>query len=219
MPVLKEIQAPNGVSVTYHILSNASIDMQLGTIRLYVRSYPNEEASLQGKPHACAFNDLSFPLSAIAMTEDGLVAALECALIGQDGDASANLFRGGVLVEDRNGTLQAAKDRAWSSIKAARAVAEQGNFIYDDGSYQADIMRINGAVQLATLAKSSGAAYSETWTLTDNTTRQLNADQVIGLGIALGQYVSSQYATGRALRVAINEAATIEAVNAIRWPA
>lgn len=219
MPILKEVLAPNGVNVTYHVLSNASIDAQLGIVRLHVRSYPNEEASLQGKPHACAFNDLSFPLDVIAMNEDGLVAALERALTGNDGGAHSNVFFGGVLVDDRSGTLQEAKKRTWSAIKAARAVAVQGNFMYDGGSYQADMARINGAVQLAVLAKASGEAYSETWTLTDNTTRQLDADQVVALGVALGQFVSGVYATGRALRAQVNQAETIEAVNAIGWPA
>ncbi|MTW11439.1 DUF4376 domain-containing protein [Pseudoduganella eburnea] len=219
MPVLKEIQAPNGVIVTYHILSNGSIDVQLGTIRLHVRSYPNEEACLQGKPHACAFSELSFPISAIALSEEGLVAAFERALVGQEGATTPNLFYGGVLVADRSGTLQAAKDRAWSAIKAARAVAEQGNFTYDGGSYQADITRINGAVQLAVLAKANNVAHTETWTLTDNSTRQLDADQLIALGLALGQFISGVYAIGRALRVQINQAETIEAVNAIGWPA
>ncbi len=219
MPVLKEIQAPNGVAVTYHMLGNANIDIQLGTIRLHVRSYPNEEACLQGMPHACAFNDVSFPIDAIAVGEDGIVAALERALVSQDGGASPNIFYDGIVVKDKSGTLQAAKDRAWSNIKAARAVAELGSFIHEGARYQADKPRINGAFQLARLAKDSGAAYSETWTLADNTTRTLNADQVISLAVASWEHASRVHGIGRALREQINQADTIEAVNEIRWPA
>jgi hypothetical protein len=69
------------------------------------------------------------------------------------------------------------------------------------------------------LAKSAGRPYSIVWTLTDNSRRTLDGDQMTALGVAMGAYVDGIYATARALRDQVDAAATIEAVEAIAWPA
>jgi hypothetical protein len=214
MPIAKPVQAENGITINYHRPVHLAVDLVSNAAQVTVNSHATEQAALDGLPVAWQ-SRIVVPATLLAGDQPTLLAEVENALIALEGST----FFGGQLVADLCGSLDVAKARAWAAIKAMRAVAEEGNFIYDGGSYQADKVRINGAVQLAVLAKANGAAYEETWTLTDNTTRQLNADQVIALGVALGQFVSGIYATGRALRVTINEAETIEAVNAVRWPA
>jgi hypothetical protein len=200
--------APNHSDVTFHIVSRVESGYPHDFVMAHVNSYANEAAFLAGAaplwglPHKVPVVDVS----------GNLGGHIEAYLTRADGP-----FAGGVIAPDNSQTLAAARDRAWAAIKTAREQAENGVFLFDGGSYQADKVRITGAVQLATLAKAAGAPYSETWTLTDNTTRTLNADQVIGLGIALGRHVSSVYATGRALREQINTAATIDEVAAVRW--
>lgn len=212
MPILKIIKAANGIPVDYHKPVKLEVDFRAGTAFVAVQSHADEDAALSGLPVAWGWN---IPISASVLSQgDDILGAIEVALVG-----AGMPFEGGTVIVDQSDTLQGARERAWGAIKAARAIAEEGNFIFDGGSYQADKVRINGAVQLAVIAKSNGTAYSETWTLTDNTTRQLDADQVIALGLALGVHVSGVYAKGRALRVAINQADSIEAVNAIRWSA
>lgn len=127
-------------------------------------------------------------------------------------------YQGGQIAADQSDTLGAAKDRAWVAVKSARAAAESGTFEFDGGLYDIDQKHVTGATVLASLAKSAGAPYSEGWTLADDTERDLDADQVIALGIALGQRVSEIYAVARVLRKQIDAATTTEELAAINWP-
>lgn len=214
MPIAKPVQADNGITINYHRPVHLAVDLVTNTAQVTVNSHATEQAALDGLPVAWQ-SRIAVPATLLAGDQPTLLAEVESALTSMEGSP----YFGGQLVVDASGSLEVAKARAWTAIKAKRAVVEEGSFTYAGGSYQADKVRINGAVQLAVLAKTSGSAYSETWTLTDNTTRQLDADQVIALGVALGQFVSGVYATGRALRERINQAATIEAVSVLGWPA
>jgi hypothetical protein len=214
MPIKKAAQADNGITVNYHRPTGMSVNLVANLATVTVNSHASEQAALDGLPVAWQWR-IDVPVGLLAGDEPTLLAEVELALI----DLETSPFYGGERTTDRSETLEVAKDRAWTAVKAARALAEDGNFMYAGGSYQADKVRINGAVQLAVLAKSAGTPFSETWTLTDNTVRVLDADQVIALGLALGQYVSDLYATGRALRAQIDAAETVDQVNAIRWPA
>jgi hypothetical protein len=208
--ILKDINTPNGLA-KFHVLSQLTGMKPFATITLHVSCYLDEATYLAGGNLMYQYR-LGMPATNIA---GDLSEHAECWLIADD----TSPLQGGLITADQSDTLQAAKDRTWVAIKAARAAAEEGNFTHDGGSYQADKVRINGAVQLAVLAKSAGTPFSEAWTLTDNTVRDLDADQVIALGVALGQYVSGLYATGRALRAQIDAAETVDEVTAIGWPA
>lgn len=212
MTISRQLVAKNGTPIDFHRISQVVVNYETGFAVLTIRSYVTEQAIID-QVHAWT-EDYVVPAAslggALALREDVERAVVTLADLP---------FYDGAIIADLAGTLQAARDRAWTAIKAARAAAEEGSFIFDGGSYQADKLRITGAVQLATLAKAAGQPFVETWTLTDNTTRELDADQVIALGMALGQYVSSLYATGRALRADIDAAETIDAVAAVRWPA
>jgi len=213
MPITKQLTALNGTPIGYHRVTHVHVDYETEFARLTIRSYVHEQNAIDRLPHAWT-DEYTIPTAslegALMQRED-----VEQALVGL---TDLPLY-GGAVITDQTGTLQAAKERAWTAVKAARSVAEEGNFVFEGGSYQADKVRINGAVQLAVLAKAGGVPFSETWTLADNTTRELDADQVITLGLALGQYVSDVFATGRALRDQINAAETIEEVQTIGWPA
>lgn len=200
-----------GADAHFHVVSEITASHPFDAIMARVNSYASQAAYSAGAGVLWT-QPVKMPVDIIGGTlpdyvENWLVTSPD------------SPFSGGQIVADQSATLGAAKDRAWVRIKLARAAAEAGNFIYDGGSYQADKERINGAVTLAMLAKSQGASFSETWTLTDNSTRTLDADQMIAMGIALGEYISGIYATGRALRAQKDAAATIEEVQAVGWPA
>jgi hypothetical protein len=82
--------------------------------------------------------------------------------------------------------------------------------------------KINGLVMMALLAKQAGVTFGQGFTLADDTTVQLNADQMIALGVAVGTYVSRVHGRARVLKEAIAAAETVEDVNAIDitsgWP-
>lgn len=93
------------------------------------------------------------------------------------------------------------------------------------GTVQVDAkskQNINGLVTMALIAKGAGATFSEPFTLADNSTVVLDADQMIGLGVAVGQHVADVYSRARELRAAIDAAADAEALAEIDiaagWP-
>jgi hypothetical protein len=214
MPITKTVQADNGITINYHRAVRLEVDLVSNAALVTVNSHATEQAAVDNLPLAWQWR-IAVPVDALASDEPTLLGEVERALVSLE----VSPFAGGELVIDASETLDAARERAWSRVKVARAQAEDGNFVYDGDVYQADKVRINGAVQLAVLAKSAGQPFRETWTLTDNSTRTLDADQVIALGLALGQYVSDLYATGRDLRAQIEAAETAGEVQAIGWPA
>lgn len=133
-------------------------------------------------------------------------------------DAAADLVDGAWTVP-----LAVLQERAWERVKAIRDA--QVNAPTPFGVAQCDIasaVKINGIATMATIAKSAGAAFSEVFTMADNSEVTLDADQAIAFGVAVGDYISAVYSRGRDLRVAINGAATAEALAAIDlesgWP-
>lgn len=175
-----------------------------------VNSYASEEAFLSGSGPMWVSRITVEPLETVGT----LVDSVERWLISN----AESPFFGGAVSVDNSQTLEAARARAWIRVKAARAIAEVGTFNYDGGIYDVDSTRITGAVTLAMLAKMHDTPFTMAWTLADNTVRELDGDQFIALGVALGQYVDGIYGTARALRVAIEAAPTIEAVDAVVWP-
>lgn len=110
--------------------------------------------------------------------------------------------------------LQAAQ---WALIKADRALAEEGTFTWEGHVIQADKARIGGASTAALAAQTLNVPYVDVWTLADNTTIPVNAQDILSMGMALVQHVSSCYAKARALRVLIDNATTPEGVASITW--
>jgi hypothetical protein len=213
MPIAKTLTAENGITISYHRAARLTVDLAANTAIVIVNSHASEQAALANLPVAWQWG-VSIPVDSLAGDEATFLGEVEAALVGSEDSP----FAGGERVTDLGDTLDAAKGRAWNRIKLARSAAEDKDVIYDGGAYQADKERISGATQLAWMAKQGGKPYSITWTLTDNTTRTLDADGMIGLGVALGQHVVQVYDTGRALRDQIAAASTIEEVEAIGWP-
>lgn len=210
--IKKELVLKYGATAHFHGVANVQSSYPFSALTVTVQSYVSEQSFL-AKSGLMWSEDILMPASSaqgvevLDHIENWLIASPESPL------------HGGFIAPDNSETLEAARDRAWTRVKADRARAEAGNFTYDGGQYQIDIQRVNGAVQLATLAKMSGEPYSVTWTLTDNTTRTLDADQAIGLGLALGERIDSIYAKGRYLRNLIGGAETISAASAVIWSA
>lgn len=118
-------------------------------------------------------------------------------------------------------TLDDRKAAQWALIKRARDAAEQAGFVWDGSMFDCDAIsqsRIQGGALMATTALLNSAAFSIDWTLADNTTRTLDAAQMIAVGLAMGQHIDSTHQIGRALRAQIDAATTAAAINAVQWP-
>ncbi|APW38439.1 hypothetical protein RD110_15560 [Rhodoferax koreense] len=125
-------------------------------------------------------------------------------------------YQAGSWLDPRD--LQAKKDARWAVIKAAREQAEFGGFAWDGSTFDSNAIsqsRIQGAVLLAGMAPD----FTITWTLSDNSTRLLDAAGMVAVGAALGVHVGTQFEIARQLRDAIYSATTPEAVAAVTWPA
>ena len=112
------------------------------------------------------------------------------------------------------------REHKWAQIKAARDASEFGGFVWDGSTFDSDAMsqsRIQGAVQLAQMAMSQGLPWLIEWTLADNSVRTLGAEQMIAVGVALGEHVATQHARARSRRLAIEQAQTALEISAVQW--
>lgn len=123
-------------------------------------------------------------------------------------------------------TLEDAKLAKWAEVKELRDILEQGPAPTPLGNVQTDDaskIKISGLVQMAQIAISALEPFTEHFTMADNTVVEVDALEMISIGVAAGQYVSAVHATARALRVAITACTTIEEVEAVDvegagWP-
>lgn len=106
-------------------------------------------------------------------------------------------------------TLDEIKDQKWTEIKSGRDQLEFGGFEFEGGIYDSDQVsqgRIMGA---------AAAGVGQVWTLADNTTVELNRDELKELYTALQQHIASAHERGRIARQLIYEAETKEQVEAV----
>lgn len=117
-------------------------------------------------------------------------------------------------------SMKEISEAKWAEIKRKRSLQEFQGFFWHDLEFDSDPLsqqRIQGAVQLATLAKLTNQPFSIEWTLKDNSTRTLSADDMIAVGMALGAHINEQHVRARQLREQIEAATTPEQVQAVRW--
>lgn len=124
-------------------------------------------------------------------------------------------------IDDRKASLWIEAKRlreALTDTPGAEAETPFGTVQVDAKSKQ----NVNGLVTMALIAQGAGAPFSSDFTLADNTVVTLNATQMIGMGIAIGQYVDAVYAHARTLRSAIVDAQDHDDLDAIDvaagWP-
>lgn len=143
-------------------------------------------------------------------------------------DAPDDIFRGNwswdVGAREWTPSIMRQQHSKWSAVKQLRDVKADkaptpfGIVDSDDSSK----IKITGLVSMAMLAKGAGAAFSEEFTMADNSVVTMDADMVIGLGVAVGQHISAVYARARALREDIDAATTQAELDAIDietgWP-
>lgn len=117
-------------------------------------------------------------------------------------------------------TLVDLKDQKWAEIKSARDTFEFGSFVHNGHEFdcnQISQQRIGQAAQGAMFAISVGAPFAQDWTLKDNSVVTFDAQQMIGVALAMGQHIGYAHTHSRQLRVAIEAATTVEDVEAINW--
>ena len=117
-------------------------------------------------------------------------------------------------------TLSDLKQTKWQEIKSQRSSIESEGFSCYNKVFDSDAIsqsRIQGAVQLAQLAISTNQPFLITWTLRDNSTIDLDANQMIEVGIALGAHIANTHTRARELRALIEQANSKEELDLISW--
>ena len=107
-------------------------------------------------------------------------------------------------------SLDDLKAQKWTEIKSERDSLEFGGFEFDGNIYDSNQVsqgRIMGA---------AGAGIDQTWTLANNTTVELTAQQLKELYAALQAHIAGVHERGRIARQLVFEAETREQVEAIQ---
>lgn len=101
------------------------------------------------------------------------------------------------------------KSQKWAEVKSQRDQLEFGGFEFEGNIYDSDQIsqgRILGA---------ASAGLSQVWTLADNTTVNLTADQLVQIYQALQTHTASVHQRGRIAREVIMSATTKEDVESV----
>lgn len=113
----------------------------------------------------------------------------------------------------------------WSAAKEQRDLHINAGAITPFGAVDSDDesrANVAGGALAALIAKTSGAPFSVTWTMLDNSTVTLDSDAMISLGLAVLMHVDACHARARALRAEIESAVDMAALLAINvgagWP-
>lgn len=118
------------------------------------------------------------------------------------------------------GTLQQARDLKWAEVKAQRDALEFGPIVWEGVVFDGDSAsrrRITDARDWLEDMVAQGLLTEIEWTLADNSTRPMTVADLTGV-IRQGG-IDSALAFGRAreLRVAIDAASTVAAIQALSW--
>jgi hypothetical protein len=125
-------------------------------------------------------------------------------------------YEGGALVQ----VLASVRARQRSVINAGRDAAQDGGADTPFGRMDSNSRSrefLNGAAQLALMAKLAGNPFSVDWTLADNSTVTLDADQMIAAAAAVAAHVDAMQQRGRALKSRIDDAGTLAEIEAVVW--
>ncbi len=116
-------------------------------------------------------------------------------------------------------SLEALKIEKREEINAARDAAEQGGFEYLGKIFDSDpisCQRMSCAAQAMSLLPAS-EDNKITWTCQDNTTIDLNAQELLGLVVALAAWSNSCHIKATALKEQIENCQSVEDLAKITW--
>lgn len=201
----------SGVAVEHHAIARAELAGDLTSLVVMIEQWPNEQARIN-RSTPSGYWRLQIDLRSLDMSR-GLPAAVRAAVLAD------RAFTGGSWAPGSDDTVATAKARRWSAIKAERRRHVAGTFTAAGKTYNCNREAITLATHGAMLAKAAlDLTWTKTWTLADNTSATLTADQVLTVARAFDDYIGALWVTGRTLRAQIAAATTIAQVEAITWP-
>jgi len=115
-------------------------------------------------------------------------------------------------------SLDDVKAAKWEEVKRMRSLELEAGFSSQGNPFQCDPeskANIIGACQLAQVV---GPSFTITWTCADNSVVILSHAQMIQVGVDMGLHINTMHAIARSLRTQIEEAETVDEIDAVRWP-
>lgn len=210
--IQKELVVENGASTSFHRIKKMTCHPPFLMMTVQVLSYATEAAYLAGAGNTWN-TDVEVPIAALdgplfEYAEHWLTTAAE------------SPFAPGAIVLDQMVTLENAKDRTWNRMKLIRDAKEAEPFEFNGWLFDSDKVKVTGAAFAAFMAHTAGQPYSINFTLADNSVVVLNAQQMMGAGVALLSRIDAVHQIGRTLRDLIYapETDTFEKIAAISWP-
>lgn len=201
MALFKKMTSVNGVPVEYHQIIKAELLGDSDVVNVQVGSWSSEEAFISGFP--AAWNTYT------AVPSNNLYATIQTQLLQtQDFEQAV------VLIEKE--PLSVLQQRKWLQIKAAQTAQETGGFEFLGVKFDSDLAS-QTKIQGAALQAMQDPSFSVTWTLADNSTQQLNAQELVDLNKALIAHIEQTHNHAQELRAQISAATTSEAINQITW--
>lgn len=120
-----------------------------------------------------------------------------------------------------NRPLEFVVDEKWSNLKMQRDEKLYEPLLTDYGVFDADARsqkNITDAIALMQTAEAQQPGQTIMFTLADNSVTTLTTQQMVNVGLALGQRTQQIYNTSRQLRAQLDAAQTVQEVEAITWP-
>jgi hypothetical protein len=131
-------------------------------------------------------------------------------------------YAGGELIEDEVFQLRSAKALLKHQAKLKRDAVRDGGLTTTFGAVDTDLVsrvNISGAVQMASIA---GEAFSQEWRMADDAIVTLDAEDMIALGVAVGQFVAECQTRKNVLDALVDAAEDLAGLEAIDvqagWP-
>jgi hypothetical protein len=200
MHIVKAFTTPSGATALVHRLH--SFTGFGDAITAVVNSYADGSTMILWQD--------SHPLSASDLSN--CPASIFDALVSPTGP-----FAGGILQDDPL-PLDEAKAKATARLETIRDARLAGGCPTPFGPIDTDMIsrqNISGAVSMASIAKAAAQPFELRWRFQDNTYVDLDADQMITVGVIVGTYISNVYNTSFTIKDAINAAQTIAELEAI----
>lgn len=136
-------------------------------------------------------------------------------------EVAKQLAKIGLYEELEPDPLEQAKQLRWSRIVAIRDGLEAKGFEYLGKTFDSDqrsALRILFTAQAATTAALTGQDFSVDWTTADNSIVAMTRDQILGMPAAMALKANAIHMQARNLKEQLNQAGSIEEVNAVKWP-
>ena len=120
--------------------------------------------------------------------------------------------RGWVPILEHHRVVRKIEAEAMRDVRIAAGCMTPSGRVDSD---QASRDLISGSALMATIAKAGGSPFAVTWRLQDNSYVTLDADGMIGMGVAVGAHVSACYAASFATKDTLDEAVSLAAIQAV----